>query len=111
MGIYRLDVDNEIERSLLRMLCMGRVMTSDLAKLFETAFSMLPKAVSANLVKGLSTDGIDDGTAIILCYSPATFANALKTAHKFNGDDSKRVDILGAIMCFLSSVYEVKDPY
>ena len=102
---------DERERSLLRILCMGRVMTSDLAKLLKRAFHALVAVELDPLVKSLSVDGIGDGSAVIPNYIPTVFAKGLKTVSRYNGDDSRKVDVLKAIMCFLSRVYDVEDLY
>jgi hypothetical protein len=53
-------MDDLEERSLLRLLTMGRVTELKVAQLFENAFGNLRGTSKARLVDGLSVDGVED---------------------------------------------------
>lgn len=80
-----LDVSKPTERAMTRIALMLRASTPTEAKEIEEVFSALPKNVQAILTHELNLSGIEDGTAILLYYSPATLANA-KAALKNAGD-------------------------
>jgi hypothetical protein len=64
-GFCCLKMDDLEERSLLRLLTMGRVTELKIAQLFESAFGNLNGTSKARLVDSPSVVGVEDGTAAI----------------------------------------------
>ena len=106
-GFTSLNVEEKIDRALLRLMCMARAASHNIAKIVEEAFVSLRESEFNLLVKGLSVDGIDDGDAIIPYYAPSLFAIAfrhLKT--KWQSDPTfYPIPIIKAILRLLSRVY------
>ncbi|GMG10248.1 unnamed protein product [Aspergillus oryzae] len=92
-GFRKLDTKNTDDRCLLRILRMGRVIDKDRAQRFETAFNNLPEDTRMSLVDGLSDNGVGGGTAVILYYMPAVFAEVLRVNH-----EASEVEIIEILM-------------
>ncbi|KAG2417739.1 hypothetical protein HFD88_008958 [Aspergillus terreus] len=94
--------ENDEERALLRLLCMGRVSSPKEARTFRLAFDRMPSSNKKALVDGLVVDGIDDGVAIIPYYAPGLLAEALRNTVDQSEESITRA--LTAFMRFLSLV-------
>lgn len=102
-GFKRLNVRNNVERALLRFLCMCRASTKEQGEKVYDAFWSLSPDIRKALVDGLSVDGYKDGVAILPYYAPGMFAEASKaTAEE---PRPTQVAALASIMRFLSRVY------
>lgn len=104
VGYRHLRVEKADERSLLRLLTMGRVTDKHRAELFEEAFQRLAPDIKAKLVDGLNVDGHKDGRAILPYYMPALFAVLLKSTS--GSDDATTIRSLCSLMGFLARVYD-----
>ncbi|KAK2749676.1 hypothetical protein FQN57_005898 [Myotisia sp. PD_48] len=102
-GLQVLSISDPRQRSLLRLMTMGRVADSKMAGCFAQAFDELDENIRDSLVKGLSADGLDR-PAVIPYYAPGLIAEGLKN----RADDSTttKIRILGALMRFLARVYD-----
>ena len=69
------------DRALLRLLCMGRVITVEIAQHFQSAFDEL-SGCRQDLITHLNATGLTkDDPAIIPYYAPALFARVLSIWH------------------------------
>lgn len=66
--------NNQYERALMRLLCMGNVTTRETAEMFESALDSLQPAAKDALVYALNVDGSVDEPAIQPTYMPALFS-------------------------------------
>ena len=103
-GFDLLSTDIRQERALLRLLCMGRVESKELAKEFKQAFELLPVDAKQNLVNRLNIDGIDDGIAVVPYYAPGLISEALKASAVQAGPAA--CPVLLAFMQFLAAVLD-----
>ncbi|OGM50378.1 hypothetical protein ABOM_000975 [Aspergillus bombycis] len=104
-GFASLTTNNLEQRALLRLLCMGRVETREKAEQFHNAFSKLPSSTKTDLVKGLTVNGIEDGTAILPYYAPGILSEVLR-----NMPEGRMVQYLKVFMKFLAGVYDGSEP-
>ncbi|GFF58598.1 hypothetical protein IFM61392_03091 [Aspergillus lentulus] len=107
-GFALLSVENAEERTLLRLLCMGRGDSLDSAEIFQAAFQLLPESNRRRLVDGLSVDGIGDGVAIVPYYAPGLLAEVMRGVH--NKEHSCIVAALSAFLRFLARVFNRPRP-
>ena len=107
-GFNLLSTEIREERSLLRLLCMGRVEGKELAGQFKQAFELLPDKAKRDLVNGLNVDGVNDGIAVVPYYPPGLISEALKNAPVQTGPAASRV--LLAFMQFLAAVLDAPEP-
>ncbi|GFF32036.1 hypothetical protein IFM58399_03082 [Aspergillus lentulus] len=107
-GFVLLSVENAEERTLLRLLCMGRGDSLDSAEIFQAAFQLLPESNRRRLVDGLSVDGIGDGVAIVPYYAPGLLAEVMRGVH--NKEHSCIVAALCAFLRFLARVFDSPRP-
>ncbi|GIJ83308.1 hypothetical protein Asppvi_002127 [Aspergillus pseudoviridinutans] len=107
-GFASLSVENAEERTLLRLLCMGRGDSLESAEMFHTAFQALPESTRRRLVDGLIVDGIGDGVAIVPYYAPGLLAEVMRNVH--NKERSCIVAALSAFLRFLARVFEGPRP-
>jgi len=76
-----LNPEKPSDRALLRLLCMGRVSTIEMAHHYETAFYQLD-IYHHDLVTRLNATGLtEDDPAIIPYYAPALFARVMVIWH------------------------------
>jgi hypothetical protein len=76
-GYRRLQVEeNEDDRALTRLLCMGGVGDLETALLYENAWRHLKKPIRDNLVHSLNVDGSKAEPAIQPTYMPALISRA-----------------------------------
>jgi len=76
-----LNTESPSDRALLRLLCMGRVSTVEMAHHYQAAFNQLGDCYH-NLVNRLKATGLtEDDPAIIPYYAPALFARILNIWH------------------------------
>ncbi|RHZ54421.1 hypothetical protein CDV55_100730 [Aspergillus turcosus] len=99
-----LSVENADERTLLRLLCMGRVDSLESADIFWWAFRLLPESARRQLVDGLSVDGVGDGVAIVPYYAPGLLAEVMRSVQ-----NKERVCIIAALSAFLRFLARVFD--
>lgn len=103
-GYEKLFTDNDEQRALLRLFCMGRVDNPTQANFFKKAFHELPAEQREQMVNGLNVDGIDDGKAILPYYAPGLMSEVLRS---FRGKDEKTViNALSAFLRFLARVLD-----
>ncbi|GIK05005.1 hypothetical protein Aspvir_009104 [Aspergillus viridinutans] len=107
-GFALLSVENAEERTLLRLLCMGRGDSPESAEMFQKAFQILPESTKRRLVDGLSVDGIGDGVAIVPYYAPGLLAEVMRNVH--NNERSCIVAALSAFLRFLARVFDGPRP-
>ncbi|KAF7182371.1 hypothetical protein CNMCM7691_001851 [Aspergillus felis] len=107
-GYALLSVENPEERTLLRLLCMGRGDSLESAEIFQEAFQLIPESTRRRLVDGLSVDGIGDGVAIVPYYAPGLLAEVMRSVH--NKERSCIVAALSAFLRFLARVFEGPRP-
>jgi hypothetical protein len=107
-GFALLSVENAEERTLLRLLCMGRGDSLESARIFQTAFQLLPESTRRRLVDGLSVDGIGDGVAIVPYYAPGLLAEVMRSVH--HKERSCIVAALSAFLRFLARVFDRPRP-
>ena len=106
-GYYdKLSTDNEEQRALLRLFCMGRVDNSTQANIFKKAFYELPTKSREQLINGLNVDGIDDGKAILPYYAPGLISEVLRSFHHDKKDEKSIINALSAFLRFLTRVFE-----
>lgn len=103
-GFAPLSTTSAEDRALLRLLCMGRVVSKDQAGLFQQAFNLLPPAVKQDLVNGLNVNGLHDGVGVIPYYAPGLLAEALK-----NTADKADASLIRAIQAFIGFLARVFD--
>lgn len=99
-GFLKLSVDKPRERTLLRLLSMGRTASREQADRFLKAFNELPPQDRKGLVDGLNVNGYNDGKAILPYYMPALFQTMLKTMQ--DEPAWRQTAALGSLMRFLS---------
>jgi hypothetical protein len=99
-----LSVENPDERTLLRLLCMGRVDSLESADIFWWAFRLLPESARGRLVDGLSIDGVGDGVAIVPYYAPGLLAEVMRSVQ-----NEERFCIIAALSAFLRFLARVFD--
>ncbi|QKX63319.1 uncharacterized protein TRUGW13939_10489 [Talaromyces rugulosus] len=76
-GYRKLQVEeNEDDRALTRLLCMGGVGDLETARLYENAWRHLEKPIRDNLVHSLNVDGSKVEPAIQPTYMPALISRA-----------------------------------
>ncbi|KAF7125676.1 hypothetical protein CNMCM5793_001915 [Aspergillus hiratsukae] len=107
-GFALLSVENAEQRTLLRLLCMGRGDSLDSAEIFQTAFRLLPESSRRRLVDGLSVDGIGDGVAVLPYYAPGLLAEVMRSVT--NKKRSCIVAALSAFLRFLARVFDGPQP-
>jgi hypothetical protein len=103
-----LNTKNPSDRALLRLLCMGRVSTVEIAQYFQSAFDELSDCREA-LISHLNATGLTkDNPATIPYYGPALFARVLSIWHDQaeHADDGIKwlISALAHVMHFLSRV-------
>ena len=103
-GCELLSTDNAEQRALLRIFCMGRVDSKQLADAFTKSFTALPATEKKNLVQGLNVDGLNDGTAILPYYAPGLTAEVLRGVR--GKEEPLLVEALSAFLRFLAKVME-----
>jgi hypothetical protein len=108
-GFPLLSVEDSEERTLLRLLCMGRGDSLESAEIFQAAFQLLPKSPRRRLVDGLSVDGIGDGVAIVPYYAPGLLAEVMRSVH--HKERSFIVAALSAFLRFLACVFDDSLPH
>lgn len=104
-GFDHLSTESDEERALLRLLCMGRVDTKELADCFRSAFMDIPPISRKDLVQGMSVDGLGDGVAIVPYYAPGLLAEVMRCAGKMDDDSDRRIKALSAFLQFLARVF------
>ncbi|EAL91059.1 hypothetical protein KXW98_003015 [Aspergillus fumigatus] len=107
-GFALLSVENAEERTLLRLLCMGRGDSLESAEMFQAAFQILPEPTRRRLVDGLSVAGIGDGVAIVPYYAPGLLAEVLRSV--YHKERSSIVAALSAFLRFLARVFDGPRP-
>lgn len=96
-GFRLLKVENdEYERALMRLLCMGNVTTTKSAEMYESALNSLQPTTKDALVYALNVDGSVDEPAIQPTYTPALLSMIKKPTE------------LVAVLDYLSRVMSVK---
>jgi hypothetical protein len=70
------DLNNETDRALTRIACMLRSFDLESGKKIRSVFSTLPANIQSLLTQELNRNGVDNGWASLLYYSPAALANA-----------------------------------
>ena len=103
-GCELLSTDNAEQRTLLRIFCIGRVDSKQLADAFTKSFTALPVTEKNNLVQGLNVDGLNDGTAILPYYAPGLTAEVLRGVRR--KEEPVLVEALSAFLRFLARVME-----
>lgn len=103
-GCELLSTDNAEQRALLRIFCIGRVGSKQLADAFTKSFNVLPAAEKDNLVRGLNVDGLNDGTAILPYYAPGLTAEVLRGVR--GEEEPVVIEALSAFLRFLAKVME-----
>ena len=103
-GCELLSTDNAEQRALLRIFCIGRVDSKQLADAFAKSFTALPATEKNNLVQGLNVDGLNDGTAILPYYAPGLTAEVLRGVR--GKEEPLLVEALSAFLRFLAKVME-----
>ncbi|KAK2872036.1 hypothetical protein FQN49_002612 [Arthroderma sp. PD_2] len=103
-GFRRLSTRIPNERSLLRLLTMGRVADRALADCFSKAFGDLPDSLRKSLIEGLSTDGLSVKPAVLPYYAPGLIAEGLRNCA--DGPAYIKLHAVGALMRFLARVYD-----
>lgn len=103
-----LNTKNPSNRALLRLLCMGRVSTVEIAQHFQDAFDELSDCREA-LIPHLNATGLTrNDPATIPYYAPALFARVLSIWHDQaeHADDGIKwlISALAHVMRFLSLV-------
>ncbi|KAG8627482.1 hypothetical protein KVT40_004965 [Elsinoe batatas] len=116
-GFQPLDVDRDLDRAILGLLCMGKVTEPDTAELFLKAFKSLTPLARKQLTDGRSVDGIDDVEAIIPYHMPILFLAALKLEKGLPEEKLKKYDrgekvttALASLMRFLAQAFEGAAP-
>ncbi|KAF9888087.1 hypothetical protein FE257_009352 [Aspergillus nanangensis] len=107
-GFDLLSPEQEEQRALLRLFCMGRVISEEKARLYQHALGGLDDKRRVDLVSGLNVDGIDDGVAILPYYAPGILAEALRNT--LDQSDASVVRVLTAFMEFLARVFDGSKP-
>lgn len=76
-GYRQLHVEeNQDDRALARLMCMGGVEDSETARLYETTWQFLESQIRGNLVHALNVDGSKAEPAIQPTYMPALISHA-----------------------------------
>jgi len=103
-GYRVVNVRDDSDRALLRLMTMGRTSTRQHAQWFEDAFDALSDNIRSELIKGLNVDGYQDGKAILPYYMPALLQAALKNTI----DDSVAIKTkaLASLMRFLVRILD-----
>ncbi|RHZ43510.1 uncharacterized protein CDV56_102226 [Aspergillus thermomutatus] len=107
-GFALLSVEKAEERTLLRLLCMGRGDSLESAEIFQTAFQLLPESTRCRLVDGLSVDGVGDGVAIVPYYAPGLLAEVMRSVR--NKERSYIIAAMSAFLRFLARVFDGSRP-
>lgn len=71
VGFRLLDVANPNDRALMRLLCMGNVVTLDRAYLFQDTWDSIDREKRATLIHALNLDGRSSEPAVQPTYMPA----------------------------------------
>jgi len=108
-GYRDLDVRNEEDRALLRLMAMGRTSTKQQAEWFEDAFNTLQHDTRTELVRGLNVDGHEDGKAILPYYMPALLQAALRNT--FDDVAAVKTKALASLMRFLVRILDGTYPH
>lgn len=108
-GFRNLDVHDDQDRALLRLMTMGRTSTKQQALWFEDAFSSLTNETRSELIRGLNVDGYKDGKAILPYYMPALLQAALKNTPDESGPVKTKA--LASLMRFLVRVLDGTYPH
>ncbi|KPI40933.1 uncharacterized protein AB675_10699 [Cyphellophora attinorum] len=103
-GFRNLNVDNDSDRALLRLLTMGRTVEKDQAELFATAFEKLEEPKRHSLIAGLNVDGNVNEQAVLPYYMPAAIANLLDKTR--NCTALERQQALTSLWRYLAKVFE-----
>lgn len=103
-GCELLSTDNAEQRALLRIFCIGRVDSKQLADSFTKSFNALLATEKNNLIQGLNVDGLNDGTAILPYYAPGLTAEVLRGVR--GKEEPLLVEALSAFLRFLAKVME-----
>ncbi|MCB0361513.1 MAG: DUF1152 domain-containing protein [Bdellovibrionales bacterium] len=102
---FGLQIENPKDRVITRLVAMLRASDAETVNQIREVFDSLPKNVQAILLKEMNLNGVNDGFATLLYYSPATLANligALKEARP----DSHFKDGLAMGLTTLAEVYQ-----
>ncbi|KAI1773931.1 hypothetical protein F4818DRAFT_420253 [Hypoxylon cercidicola] len=76
-GFRALDLNNEDNRALARILCMSSVADRNTAELYASAWHSLENSVKQPLCEALNKDGIGGNTAVQVTYIPALITQAV----------------------------------
>ncbi|KAI0517060.1 hypothetical protein F5B22DRAFT_145247 [Xylaria bambusicola] len=89
-GFRQLRVADSHDRALMRMLCMGRVISLETAHLYDSALEDLEVVTKASLIASLNVDGSVGQPAVIATYAPAFFTHGVSADGAGSGDEKRR---------------------
>ncbi|KAJ6036366.1 hypothetical protein N7540_000645 [Penicillium herquei] len=98
VGFRLVDIGNSEDRALMRLLCMGNVVTHDKASLFQKTWDSLDINTRRMLVSTLNMDGRSGEPAIQPTYMPA-FLSRIKDERS-----------LTHALCYLARVMTLSEP-
>lgn len=105
-GFRALDVGNDSDRALLRLLCMGRVSDLDTAQLYDETWRDLEEAIKSSLIHALNVDGSVKEPAVQVTYIPALLSQAVNAAGSASRE-TKQV-ALRSLLRYLERVMSAK---
>ncbi len=100
MGPCGLDIAEPQQRAIARLACMLRYSTKEEVAELQDVFANLHPNIQAILKQELNKNGVDDGFATLIYYSPPILANTIKS-HKGN-----RSEALNLGLTTLARIYQ-----
>ncbi|KAK6332860.1 hypothetical protein TWF696_002881 [Orbilia brochopaga] len=107
-GFQSLDVKNDNDRALLRLLCMGSVAEPDLAALYQATFHSLDASIKRTLLKTLNADGSVHEPAVQPTYMPALLYQAVNSIDESRVWDVKKRALHSALR-YLARVMTIEE--
>ncbi|KIX95401.1 uncharacterized protein Z520_08918 [Fonsecaea multimorphosa CBS 102226] len=95
------DIQDQADRALMRLFCLGNTSNSENADVFYVAFmERLAEEVRETLVHGLNVDGSVEAPAVQPTYLPAMLTKAL--GNTLNGTQEEKIKAVTAVLRYLT---------